>query len=95
MDFDSRGPFNRFGNLSSPGRGGGGQGRRNRFSNNGLTGYRRSAGFGPGRGLRGFVGDTRSDFVPETQLETLKAQAGYLEKVLDEIKRRIQKNEKI
>ncbi len=92
MGFGIPGTFNRSQDFASPGRGGGGQGRRNRFLDTGLTGWRRSAGFGFGRGLRGF---STSDpgFVPGSQLEILKIQAGHLEEALDEIKRRIEKME--
>ncbi|SPJ14339.1 hypothetical protein SBDP2_1560007 [Syntrophobacter sp. SbD2] len=58
------------------------------------TGWQRSPGFGFGGGTREFV-DLASalDLEPEPQLETLKARAGYFEKVLEGIKRRIQKLE--
>jgi hypothetical protein len=69
-------------------RGAGGQGRRNRPN----AGPRRSAGFAFGRGPCG-SSTSDSDFVPGSQLETLKARAGYLEKALDGIKRRILKLE--
>lgn len=86
--------LNRPGNFGFMGRGGGGRGRRNRFFSTGLTGWQRGAGFGFGRGPREFA-DPGSpfDFEPELQLETLKSQAGYFEKVLEGIKRRIQKLE--
>jgi hypothetical protein len=84
--------FDRSQDFSSPGGGGGGQCRRNRFLQTGLTGSQPSAGPAPARGPRGFS-TTGSDPVPESPLETLKAQAGYLEKVLKGIKRRIQKLE--
>jgi hypothetical protein len=92
MGFGIPGTFNRSQNFASPGRGGGGQGRRNRFLHTGLTGWQRSAGLGPRRGPREFV-DPSSDFEPEPQLETLKAQAGQLEETLEGIKRRIEKME--
>ncbi len=88
MGFGIPGTFNRSQNFVSPGRGGGGQGWRNRFFDTGLTGWQRLAGFGFGRGSRGF--STDSGFMPEDQLETLKAQAGHLAEALSEIKRRIQ-----
>ncbi len=92
MGFGSPGTLNRSQDFASPGRGGGGQGRRNRFLNTGLTGWQCSAGFGFGRGTQELV-DPGSGFMPEDQLETLKARAGYFEKVLEGIKRRIQKLE--
>lgn len=94
MGFGSAGALKRSQGFASTGGGGrgGGQGRRNRFLNTGLTGWQRSAGFGLGRGARELV-DPGSGFEPEPQLETLKAQAGYFEKVLEGIKRRIQKLE--
>ncbi|MDA8305464.1 MAG: DUF5320 domain-containing protein [Deltaproteobacteria bacterium] len=64
---------------------GGGRGWRNRFFSTGLTGWQ--------RGFRGFDPDLDVDLGPETQLETLKARAGYFEKILDGIKQRIQKLE--
>ncbi len=93
MGFGVPGTFNRSQNFISPGRGGGGQGWRNRFMNTGLSGWQRSAGFGFGRAPRGFSTSSGSGFMPEAQLEALKTQAGYLEEALSEIKRRIQKME--
>ena len=90
MGFGSSGTLNSSQNSAYPGRGGGSRGWRNRFFNAGLTGWRRSAGFGP-RQDTGEFADPGLGFEPEPQLETLKAQAGYLEKVLEGIKRRIQK----
>ncbi len=94
MGFGIPGTFNRSQNFASPGRGGGGQGRRNRFLHTGPTGWQRSPGFGFGGGTREFV-DLASalDLEPEPQLETLKARAGYFEKVLEVIKRRIEEME--
>jgi Family of unknown function (DUF5320) len=92
MGFGIPGTGNRARDFASPGRAGGGQGRRNRFLQTGLTGWQRSAGFGSGRGSRGFS-TTDSDPVPGSGLETLKARAGNLEKALDAIKRRIQEME--
>lgn len=92
MGFGIPGTFNRSQNFASPGRGGGGQGRRNRFLQTGLTGWQRSARFGFGRGPGGFS-TSDSDSVPEPQLETLKAQAGHLEETLNGIKQRIQELE--
>ena len=92
MGFGIPGTFNRSQNFVSPGRGGG-QGRRNRFLHTGLAGWQRSAGFGFGRGPRGFSTSSDSGFMPEDQLETLKAQAEHLEEALNEIKRRIQEVE--
>jgi hypothetical protein len=86
--FGTRGNFTRSGGFAFPGRGGGGRGWRNRFLSTGLTGWQR--GFGFGRGLRQFV-DPGPDFEPESELETLKAQAEYLEKLLGGIKRRMEK----
>ncbi len=92
MGFGIPGTFNRPRGIAFAGRGGGGRGWRNRFFDTGLTGWQRSAGFAPWRGPREFVDPGSSfDFEPESQLETLKAQAGYLEKILEGIKRRIQK----
>ncbi len=94
MGFGSPGTFNRSQDFASPGGGGAGRGRCNRFFDTGLTGRQRSAGLGFGRGPRGFVNPGSAlDLEPETQLETLKAQAGYFERVLEGIKRRIQKLE--
>ncbi len=96
MGFGNPGTLNRSQDFASRGRGGGGggQGRRNRFLNTGLTGWQRSAGFGFGRGTCEFVDPGSAlDLEPEPQLETLKARAGYFEKVLEGIKRRIQKLE--
>ena len=92
MGFGIPGTFNRFQDVASPWRGRGGQGRRNRFFNTGLTGWQRSAWFGFGRGSRGFS-TSDSDFAPGSQLETLKAQAQQLEEAMDGIKRRIQEME--
>ena len=94
MGFGNPGTLNRSQDFASPGRGGGGQGRRNRFFNTGLNGGQRSPGFGFGRGTGEFVGPGLAlDLEPEPQLETLKVQAGYFEIVLEGIKRRIQKLE--
>ena len=91
--FGNPGTSNRSQDFASPGRGGG-QGRRNRFLNTGLTGWQRSTGFGFGRGTREFVDPGSAlDLETEPQLETLKARAGYFEKALEGIKRRIQKLE--
>lgn len=75
------------------GGGRGGRGRRNRFFSTGLTGWQRSGGSGFGRGSYGAAPGSDFDIQPEAPLETLKAQAGYFEKLLDGIKRRIQKLE--
>ena len=83
--FGRRGAGNRLANVGFVGRGGGGRGWRNRFFSTGLTGWQ--------RGFRGFDPDLDLDLGPETQLETLKARAGYFEKILDGIKQRIQKLE--
>ena len=91
MGFGIPGTFNRPQDFVFPGRCGGGRGWRNRFFNTGLTGWQRSAGFGLGRGPGVFSTPIR--ICAGIQLETLKAQAGHLEKALDEIKRRIQKME--
>ncbi|MGO8945913.1 MAG: DUF5320 domain-containing protein [Syntrophobacteraceae bacterium] len=94
MGFSIPGTFNCSQDFVSPGRGGGGQRRRNRFFNTGLTGWQRLAGFGFGRGTREFIDPGSAlDLEPGPQLETLKARAGYFEKVLEGIKRRIQKLE--
>ncbi len=90
--FGNPGTLNRSQDFVSPGRGG--QGRCNRFLNTGLTGWQRSTGFGFGRRTRELVDPASAlDLEPEPQLETLKARAGYFEKVLEGIKRRIQKLE--
>lgn len=94
MGFGSPGTLNRSQDFASPGRGSGGRGRRNRFFATGLTGWQRSAEFGPGRGPREFVDPgSNFDYEPGPQMETLRAQAGYFEKILEGIKRRIQKLE--
>jgi hypothetical protein len=88
--FGGRRALNRFGDFGFMGSGGGGRGWRNRFFSTGLTGWQRSMGFGSMRGAGEFF-DPSSDVEPETQLETLKAQAGYFQKILAGIKRRIEK----
>lgn len=86
------GTFNRYQTLAAPGKGGGGRGGRSRFSGTGPTGRQRPAESGSGRQTGGFL-DPGSGALQGPQLETLKTQAGYLEKVLDGIKRRIRKLE--
>ncbi|HAM49853.1 MAG TPA: hypothetical protein DCP92_03865 [Nitrospiraceae bacterium] len=92
--FGGPGILNRSGNFGLMGRGGGGRGWRNRFFGTGLTGWQRGAGLSFGRRPREFV-DPGSPFAfePELHLEALKNQAGYFEKVLERVKRVIQKLE--
>ena len=55
MGFGSPGTFNRSQDIASPGKSGGGKGRRNRFFGTGLTGRQRSAGLASGVDLVGFL----------------------------------------
>ncbi len=89
MGFGIPGTSNRVQDSASPGKGAGGQGRRNRFPDTGLTGRQRSAGFGLGRGLSGFSASD-SDFVPGSQMETLRAQAESWKKLWSKSNERIQ-----
>ena len=91
MGFGAPRTSNRSQDFASQGRGGG-QGRRTRFSNSGLTGGQRPAGIGYGRGPRGFS-TLDPDLTPGSSLEILKAQARHLEEAMDGIKRQIQKLE--
>ncbi len=85
--FGGRGAVNGFSNEGFPGRGGGGgRGWKNRFFSNGIGRQRRSPGFGFGPDAASAL-----DVESETGLDTLKAMAGYFEKILDGIRRRIQK----
>ncbi|MDR3567384.1 MAG: DUF5320 domain-containing protein [Syntrophobacteraceae bacterium] len=69
------------------GRGGGGRGCKNRFFSTAASGLGFSRG--PQTFEQGFGGDVES----VTHLETLKKRAGYFEKILDGIKRQIQRLE--
>jgi hypothetical protein len=78
--FGRRGAGNRVANVGFTGGGGGGRGRRNRFAR---------LGFGP----QTFEPGPALDAQPVNQLETLKASAGYFERILEGIRQRIQKLE--
>ncbi|MGC8493567.1 MAG: DUF5320 domain-containing protein [Syntrophobacteraceae bacterium] len=85
-----RGAGNR---SANPGLRGRGRGCRNRFFATGLTGWQRSAESGVRGGLRGFAQGLDLDIGFEADLDTLRARAGYFEKILDRIRRSIQRLE--
>jgi hypothetical protein len=88
--FGVPGDFDRSQASAFTGRCGGGQGRRKNLSNSGQPGGQPSSGSRFGRGLRS-LSTPDSDPAPDSRLETLKGQAQHLERVLDGIKRQVQK----
>lgn len=76
------------GSMAGTGRG---RGWRNRFLSTGLTGRQCRAGSGLGGGPQRNDADWDLESAPQTQLDSLKARAGYLEKALDGIRKSIEK----
>jgi hypothetical protein len=87
---DVPGSLNRAGRWGffGRGRGGGGRGWRNCFQATGLTGSQRTAGWpwgGPGPDAPPYAGPGR-----EEELGVLKDQAGFFERTLESIRKRIE-----
>ena len=73
-------------------RGGGGFGWRNRFYATGLTGWQR-AGWRAAQPYASYAPDSAAPFSKEQQVEALKGQAGFLQKELEAIRKRLEELE--